>query len=227
MRRRSRRARREPWCTSSRARGGLSRTVSDGTNTVTPRNQRGTAILIVQLQLDDDLSILHSRLPPKSTPSATLHLSPPHAHAHFAPSPAPPAYSTDSSAIKSKNQNRSRTASATKSNTTANGSSSATPKSPKSKDFATQTPSSNGDEAKHASKSSPQKPSESKDKSANPVAKYEREVGKTATGFAVARPKSVMSARTNRTHRSKWGDDDAEPMGDVHKRKWLEVGRLR
>lgn len=180
--------------------------------------------MILPLHLDDDLSILHSRLPPKSTPSATLHLSPPHAHAHFAPSPAPPAYSTASSAIKSKNQNKTRSVSATKSNTTANGSSSATPKSPKSKDFATQTPSSNGDEAKHSSKSSPQKHSDSKDKSANPVAKYEREVGKTATGFAVARPKSVMSARTNRTHRSKWGDDDAEPMGDVHKRKWLEVG---
>lgn len=39
---------------------------------------------------------MHDRLPPSSTSSATLHLTPPHAHAHF----APPSYS--SGALKNK-----------------------------------------------------------------------------------------------------------------------------
>ena len=38
---------------------------------------------------------------------------------------------------------------------------------------------------------------------------------------SVSRPMSMMSGKSSR--RSKWGDNDAEPLGDVHKRQWIEV----
>lgn len=53
--------------------------------------------------IDNDLEILQARLPPDSTSSATLHLTPPHAHARFAATL--PAYSSASSAVKDKAQN--------------------------------------------------------------------------------------------------------------------------
>lgn len=52
----------------------------------------------------------------------------------------------------------------------------------------------------------------------------EKPVDKTADGTTVARPRSVRSALSTRSRKSKWGNDDAEPLGDVHKRQWLEVG---
>ena len=50
--------------------------------------------------------------------------------------------------------------------------------------------------------------------------KYEKIIGHTAQGDAIARPKSVISTRSRR---SKYGDDDAEPWWDIHKRRWLDV----
>jgi hypothetical protein len=33
----------------------------------------------------------------------------------------------------------------------------------------------------------------------------------------------AKSVRSTKSRRSKWGDDDAEPLGEVHKRAWHEV----
>ena len=140
---------------------------------------------------------MQSRLPPSSTTSATLHLSPPHAHAHFASSPAPPAYSTASSTVKSKT----KSASKSKSTPTTNGSTSGnvpTLGEPVSQPQHKKVAGANSD-----------------------VAKVEETVDKTADGTKVAKPKSIMSTRSRK---SKWGNDDAEPLGEVNKRKWLEVG---
>jgi hypothetical protein len=53
-------------------------------------------------------------------------------------------------------------------------------------------------------------------------AKVEQTMDKTALaeGTKVSKPKSIMSTRSRK---SKWGNDDAEPLGEVNKRKWLEV----
>ena len=150
-----------------------------------------------KLTTDGDLAIMQSRLPPSSTTSATLHLSPPHAHAHFASSPAPPAYSTASSTVKSKT----KSASKSKSTPTTNGSTSGnvpTLGEPVSQPQHKKVAGANSD-----------------------VAKVEETVDKTADGTKVAKPKSIMSTRSRK---SKWGNDDAEPLGEVNKRKWLEVG---
>jgi hypothetical protein len=37
------------------------------------------------------------------------------------------------------------------------------------------------------------------------------------------RARSVRSGRSTRSHRSKWGDDDAEPLGDVKRRQFDDV----
>ncbi|KAK4685688.1 hypothetical protein P7C73_g4457, partial [Tremellales sp. Uapishka_1] len=103
---------------------------------------------------DDDLEILSTRLPPKSTPSITLHLTLPRAHAHFAKGQSP---SPSKEAIKPLGKPVSKLP--------------------------------NGDGGKPKSKP------------------------------AGSKTKSLLSTTSRR---SKWGDDDAEPMGEVHKRAWLE-----
>jgi hypothetical protein len=37
----------------------------------------------------------------------------------------------------------------------------------------------------------------------------------------------LKSIRSTKSRRSKWGDDDAEPLGEVHKRAWHEVGQIQ
>ena len=194
---------------------------------------------------DDDLSILHSRLPPSSTPSATFHLTPAHARAHFTSanttsiaSPlAPPAYSTASSTIKNRVQGKSPI----KGTST---SSRISPNKFTSKDYAgiagmsgrelgspangtsgttrnTASHAANGVQGSNSRLTVPAPHGKRVASASSDVAKYEVQVGKTADGMVVAKPKSVLSTRSRR---SKWGDDDAEPMGEVHKRKWLDVG---
>ncbi|ORY30797.1 hypothetical protein BCR39DRAFT_528368 [Naematelia encephala] len=148
------------------------------------------------LEDDDDFSILHSRLSPDSASSATLHLTTPRAHAHFAPSPAPPAYTTASSTIKAKAAKRK----------TSSSKSSSTPISAANEATAGKADNELGPPAGGVS-----------------PPKVNGSVGKPVTISSIlgnGKPKSIAS--TTRSRRSKWGNDDAEPMGDVHKRQWIE-----
>lgn len=187
---------------------------------------------------DDDLEILLSRLPPSSTSSTTLHLSLPsqassHPHAHFAPSP--PSYSTAAETVKSKAQRSQSQTSTPSSKPQANGN---TPpsalKSPKSKDYASvnSTPNlglgapiggANGD-----SHSGAPKTRQSSVKAKSVGGGEAKTVGTTADGTSVGMVKPARRAQSvasTRSRRSKYGDPNAEPMGDVHKRNWEAVSR--
>jgi len=50
--------------------------------------------------------------------------------------------------------------------------------------------------------------------------KHLKDVDTTADGFTVSKARSV---RSTASRKSKWGNDDAEPLGEVLKRQWLEV----
>jgi len=142
---------------------------------------------------DDDLKIFHSRLPPDSTSSATLHLNLPHPHAHF----APPAYTSASSAIKAKTQK---------------------PKSAKS------IPNGDGNGAG------------TKGKELGPISGPLPKIPENAPAGAgtsapvghmspVPQSKSAGKAQSfmsTKSRRSKYGDDNAEPLGEVIKREWLD-----
>lgn len=47
-----------------------------------------------------------------------------------------------------------------------------------------------------------------------------------ARSRSVADARSMRSMRSTRSRRSKWGDDDAEPLGDVKRRQFEEVSQL-
>lgn len=49
-------------------------------------------------------------------------------------------------------------------------------------------------------------------------------VGTMSDPPAPSQKVKAMSMLSGRSRRSKWGDDDAEPLGEVNKRLWLEVG---
>jgi len=180
------------WCTSLKAEDGRSMMVCPAHPSPHPG--------LMPAGPDDDLQILHSRLPPDSTPSATLHLNlPHHPHAHF----APPAYTSASSAIKSK---------ATK------------PKSAKSVP--------NGDSYSSG------RAAGSQGSELGPVKGTLSKIPENAqAGAGTSAPMGTMvgppaksakapSMMSKNSRRSKWGNEDAEPLGEVHKREWLEVGSL-
>ena len=54
--------------------------------------------------------------------------------------------------------------------------------------------------------------------------KYEKTIGHTAGGDAIARPRSVVSTRSRR---SKWGDEDQEKWWDIHKQRWMDVSAAK
>lgn len=169
------------------------------------------------LIVDDDLSILLSRIPPSSSTGATLHLTPPSHHAHFSSSAqsAPPVYSTASGNIKSKAQSQSKgtTQSSSKTSTTNRQPSTSVPKiSLNGNSGANYQSNSNG-----ISQPAQRKVS----KAHSDIGKHETIAGETADGMKISRAKSV---RSTRSRKSKYGNDDVEPLGEVHKRKWLEVG---
>jgi hypothetical protein len=168
---------------------------------------------------DDDLQILRSRLPPSTTPSATLHLTPPGTHAA-----APPAYSTASIKTKPKKPKSTVGVSPAKHLNGTNGSGTGTgngvgvgasPTSPTS-------PTSGGSERAGATQHQHQHVGFGagvKDSSAlAPPAQGER--------LQVVAHTDAKSVRSTKSRRSKWGDDDAEPLGEVHKRAWHEVSAV-
>ncbi|KAK8844552.1 hypothetical protein IAR55_006399 [Kwoniella newhampshirensis] len=165
---------------------------------------------------DDDLQILLSRFPPSSTPSATLHLTTPQAHAHFAKSPssaAPPAYSTPASKTKAKSVKSKSSAASTSANTKANCKShSGIVPGAGSKDLGSPIMGGGGPTGSNTNGNANVEVNISGNGETKTV------IGGTAPSLK-GKAKSVMSSKSRR---SKWGDDDAEPMGDVHKRMWEE-----
>ncbi|GFZ44890.1 hypothetical protein JCM24511_02616 [Saitozyma sp. JCM 24511] len=160
------------------------------------------------LEDDDDLQILRSRLPPSTTPSATLHLTPPGAHAS-----APPAYSTTSLKTKPKKPKSTVGGSPAKH---LNGTSSAgngIGGSPAS-------PTSGGSE--RAGATPPQHQHQHVEFGAG--VKDSSALAPPAQGehLDVVAHTDAKSVRSTKSRRSKWGDDDAEPLGEVHKRAWHE-----
>ncbi|RSH89657.1 hypothetical protein EHS25_002208 [Saitozyma podzolica] len=149
------------------------------------------------LEDDDDLQILRSRLPPSTTPSATLHLTPPGAHAA-----APPAYSTAS--IKTK------------------------PKKPKSTVGSSPAKHLNGTSGGNGNGNgigaSPTSPTSGEHVGFGADVKDSSALAPPARGehLQVVAHTDAKSVRSTKSRRSKWGDDDAEPLGEVHKRAWHE-----
>ncbi|WVQ85113.1 hypothetical protein IAT38_007278 [Cryptococcus sp. DSM 104549] len=184
---------------------------------------------------DDDLQILHSRFPPTSTPSATLHLQPPAGSqgpqlTHFAASP--PAYSTAGSTKPKKSPAKSKKPAAAPSVAISEAGKPST--KPNGSALGHGSPSKT-----HATIPAVPSPSVTPHHSthlAPPVntGRYTTGPGAAsvsggagirsvsgATSVRGGRAKSVGAAST-RSRRSKWGDDDAEPLGVVKRRAWEE-----
>ncbi|CAD6568933.1 MAG: hypothetical protein TREMPRED_004882 [Tremellales sp. Tagirdzhanova-0007] len=156
---------------------------------------------------DDDLQILHSRLPPDSTPSATIHLNLPHAHAHFASATGPPAYTSASSAIKTKAKRPKSAVSKKVANGDGNGTQAASDRIAGSKG---QELGAVGGPVNKIADSAPA------------GAGTSAPVGNISDAPVPVEKIKAMSMLSGRSRRSKWGEDDREPLGDVHKRLWLE-----
>jgi hypothetical protein len=164
-----------------------------------------------------------------------------HAHAHFASSP--PTYSTAAGNVKSKaqrSQSNGAPASALKnpsktSESNGKSSSASNGNSPSKKTKDQSNGSGNG-----SSKLAPPLPLGATFKSSGDKEKnVHSEKGKDASGGetkskdfasngngseAGAKPaKKAQSVMSTKSRRSKWGDDDAEPMHVVHKRNWEAV----
>ncbi|RXK40729.1 hypothetical protein M231_01981 [Tremella mesenterica] len=175
---------------------------------------------------DDDLDILFTRFPPSSTPSVTLQLTPPPSNlrAHFAP--PPPAYSTPSSLVKSKAQ--SQTKKSTQKSSPSHIPASSLPKSsdPVEKTIAT-IPNGTGALQSNGTGAKPNGVIAHKPKLPTGGRTAGRAVSVTLptreetlpAAASVPRAKSVMSTRSRK---SRWGDDDAEPLGVTKKREWEE-----
>lgn len=183
--------------------------------------------------VDDDLQILRNRLPPDSTPSATIHLHLPRAHAHFAPSPGPPAYTSASSAIKSK-----ANAKASKSDFSQGRSASKSASKPKPVVKTLSIP--NGESTSAGSikvagsegwelgpvRGVPRIP-ENAQAGAGTSAPIGTLVQAPPTAASTLEKGKAMSMMSGKSKRSKWGDDDAEPTSEVIKREWIDVSSPR
>ena len=176
--------------------------LDDGPFTATTRSST------YSLPVDDDLQILHSRLPPDSTPSATIHLNLPHAHAHFASATGPPAYTSASSAIKTKAKRPKSAVSKKVANGDGNGTQAASDRIAGSKG---QELGAVGGPVNKIADSAPA------------GAGTSAPVGNISDAPVPVEKIKAMSMLSGRSRRSKWGEDDREPLGDVHKRLWLEV----
>ncbi|WVR03225.1 hypothetical protein IAU60_000216 [Kwoniella sp. DSM 27419] len=190
---------------------------------------------------DDDLEILLSRFPPSSTPSVTMHLQLPQAHAHFnsPPSYSAPSTSSPSSKIKSKSTKTKKASdgpsikSVTESNTQANAATSSglngisgdkdkksqsnlgVGSAPKSKVT--------GQTAKEAGTNLLAPPAApvngNSQRSASTSVLQTPSSGNNRSVSGQSKAKSFMSTKSRK---SKWGDDDAEPLGLVKRREWEE-----
>ena len=161
---------------------------------------------------DDDFSILHSRLLPDSTPSATLHVNLPHPHAHFAPTPGPPAYTSASSAIKSKATKPASKMKSTKSLSNGDNTSGSL----------TNAAGASGAELGPV-KGTLHRIPENAEAGAGTSAPTGKIISPTSTLSPAGKAMSMMSGTSRR---SKWGGNDAEPFWDAHKRLWLDVSVL-
>ncbi|WWC67167.1 uncharacterized protein I206_101074 [Kwoniella pini CBS 10737] len=158
---------------------------------------------------DDDFEILSSRFPPTSTPSATLHLTiPQQAHAHFSNPPAYNGSSGPKSSPSSKLKSKVKKSSSMKSTTTKSANGDSPSKAAEIKPLG---------EPINGSPVREKKQSLSVLGSDSPVGASNGDQTRSLNGAGKA--KSVMSTRSRK---SKWGDDDAEPLGAVRKREWEE-----
>ncbi|KAI9632140.1 uncharacterized protein MKK02DRAFT_20978 [Dioszegia hungarica] len=185
------------------------------------------------LEDDDDLEIFLSRNPPSSTSSATFHLNPPHAHAHFS-EPASPAKSksTAASALKDKTKSpvkakKASNGDAPKSN--GNGTSNGDGKDQdnsgvKMKDYASGNVKPAGTSGRELGNvAAPTK----KPTGIGGPGRSDRQASAGGHHFPQAshsgnKAHFAPSVRSAKSHRSKWGDDDAEPLWETKKREWLE-----
>lgn len=178
----------------------------------------------VWLISDDDLAILHEREPPKSTQSVTLHLTVPtstgtqgHAHAHFAPTP--PSHNSAAGNVKSKAQksqaNGSPVSALKNSKSETNGSS---PKSTQHSKLAPSLPVT-------ATSGKKVKPSGEQARGTEEGEQKQKEIGNGASNEGAKTARKARSIMSTTSRRSKWGDNDAEPMHEVHKRNWEAVSR--
>ncbi|WWD22898.1 hypothetical protein CI109_107393 [Kwoniella shandongensis] len=179
---------------------------------------------------DDDVQILLSRFPPSSTPSATLHLTLPQAHAHFAKNSSsvpPPAYSTPASKTKAKSQKSSPSVRSTSTKTSANTKSNGQTSSKLSeivpgagsKDLGSPVVGGGGPVGLNGSANVQANTSGNGETTTKIGGNGNGNGNGLGAPSLKGKAKSVMSSKSRK---SKWGDDDAEPLGDVRKREWEE-----
>lgn len=143
---------------------------------------------------DDDLAIVTERFKSEAdthhTPSITLHVVQPGSTVNGQAQPPPPAYASDSALVQARAQK-------TKAKSRAGGASTDSPM---------------GSPSRPARGSVVVHPAVDRLTASNTLC--------IPNASKNGGPRSVRSARSTYSRRSKWGDDDAEPLGDVKRREF-------